>query len=400
MLTSTVGESVQTVRSDQIETVALPRMWSVFVMVCLIFSVVVAARLILESPGVLLLAVGLTKVLLLVGLFLWATLRDSLSEADISPSGIERQTLSRRVLWTLGMLALTIALIPALPDFQLWWLLVYPMVAAGLTLPWIPAKVMIGSLTVLSFACAWLFGDGFQPILLTQAVLALGAVIIRMMTVTNIELEASRDDVARLAVAEERLRFSRDLHDSLGHSLSTIVLKSELGSRLIERDPARAHGEIQDVEQVAREALNEVRSVVIGYRQPTLAREIEAARRLLASANIAATVEIDTLELPPEVDSVLAWGVREGVTNVVRHSDATACGIRILSENSSARLELTDNGRAPADSPHRETNGTGLTGLSERVSGAGGRLAAGARPGGGFQLVLETSAMAGNLAPS
>jgi two-component system, NarL family, sensor histidine kinase DesK len=380
--------------------VVLPRMWSVFVAVCLVFILVTAARIVLEFPGVALVAIGLTKVALLISLFLWATLRDSLSQDDITPAGIQRSTLTRRLLWILGMLGIIIALTPVLPEFQLWWLLLYPMVAAGLTLPLVPAKIVIGTLTVASFACAWVYGEGFQPILLTQAVLALGAVIIRMMTVTNIQLEASQNDAAKLAVAEERLRFSRDLHDSLGHSLSTIVLKSELGGRLANSDPERAHDEIRDVERVARDALKEVRSVVAGYRRPTLAREIEVARELLISASIAATVEMKTGDLPPEIDNVLAWGVREGVTNIIRHSGARNCSIRIIEENGTTRLELTDDGADPATNPLQERTGNGLTGLRERVGRAGGWLTAGSQPGGGFKLILETPAITGRSAPS
>jgi two-component system, NarL family, sensor histidine kinase DesK len=387
---STPANGISSVRIVGKEHPLLPRMWIVFVFACLVFSLVAAARILIDFPGIWLTLIGLAKVAGLIVLFLWSTLRDSLTREDISQSGISRSTLRRRLLFILGMLVLNVALIPVLPQYQLWWLLLYPMAAAGLTLPLIPAKVVIGGLTALSFSCAWLFNDGFQPILLSQAVLALVTVIIRILTVTNIRLEASNDDVARLAVTEERLRFSRDLHDSLGHTLSTIVLKSELGSRLVEQDPERAAREMQDVEQVGRDALREVRSVVTGYRQPTLIGEIEAARRFLSSAGIALDVDAVTDQLPEAIDSVLAWGVREGTTNIIRHSDARHCIIRVSRADATVRLELIDDGAELPTGQRQRHSGSGLTGLSERVQSAGGRLTAGARREGGFKLVLET----------
>ena len=373
------------------ETVDLPRMWYVFVFGCLVFSVFIAGRLIIDFPGLPLLALGIAGLAAIVGLFLWTTLRHALTAEDLAPSGLSASTINRRLLLILGMLLLNHALIPLL-DYQLWWLFAYAMVAAGLALPLVQAKILIFGLTALSMAHNWYFEGGFQPILLSLAVLSLGAVIIRVLTITNIELEASRNDAARLAVAEERLRFARDLHDSLGQSLSTIVLKSELGHRVIGQDAERAAHELRDVEQVARESLAQVRSVVTGYRQPSLSRELAGARTLLEAAGVTCHVRDETEKLPPAVEQVLAWGVREGVTNVVRHSDATSCTISIVRENGTARLELTDNGSGPNPADLTWSTGTGLRGLSERIADAGGWLSAGSSPDGGFRLVLEAPA--------
>ena len=137
------------------------------------------------------------------------------------------------------------------------------------------------------------------------------------------KLNQTRAELARMAVADERLRISRDLHDLLGHSLSLIALKSELAGRTIESDPQRAAREIAEVEAVARRSLADVRQAVTGYRQPSLAAELAAARRMLASAGIDCRVDAPgTYDLPPEVDALLAWTVREAATNVVRHSGA------------------------------------------------------------------------------
>ena len=131
------------------------------------------------------------------------------------------------------------------------------------------------------------------------------------------KLKEAQAELARTAVAEERLRISRDLHDLLGHSLSVIALKSELAGRMIETDPQRAAREISELETVARRSLAEVRQAVTGYRQPSLAAELAAARRMLASAGIDCRVDAPgSYDLPPEVDALLAWTVREGSTKI------------------------------------------------------------------------------------
>jgi Histidine kinase len=135
-------------------------------------------------------------------------------------------------------------------------------------------------------------------------------------------LRQTRAELARIAVSEERLRIARDLHDLLGHSLSLIALKAELSRRLISTDTERAGREIAELEAVARQSLSDVRGAVAGYRQPDLASELAAARQLLTAAGIACRIAAPQgLDLPAGVDAVLAWTVREGVTNVVRHSD-------------------------------------------------------------------------------
>src|SRR5262249_3539777 len=153
------------------------------------------------------------------------------------------------------------------------------------------------------------------------------AVAFRHLTATVAQLRRAREELARGAVNEERLRFARDLHDLLGHSLSTIVLKSELAGRLV--PPGRAAAEIADVQRAARDALQQVRAAVAGYRRPSLVSEIAAARELLAAAGIDARIGPSPAALPLAADGLLGWAVREGVTNVVRHSRARLCTIRL-----------------------------------------------------------------------
>jgi two-component system sensor histidine kinase DesK len=207
---------------------------------------------------------------------------------------------------------------------------------------------------------------------------------------SNRELRAARSELADLAVAEERTRIARDLHDTLGHSLSLIALKSELARRVLPDDPDRAAAEIGDVERVAREALAAVRDTVSGYRQPTLAMELAGARAALAAAGIAGDVEPAPDDLPRDVDAVLGWAVREGVTNVLRHSDAATARIRVIVDGGVRAIEVTDDGAngGPDESavggPSR--TGTGLAGLRERATALGGSLEAGPIPGRGFRL--------------
>ena len=196
------------------------------------------------------------------------------------------------------------------------------------------------------------------------------------------ELHIARRELARLAVAEERLRVARDLHDVLGHTLSMIALKSELAGRIAEQEPAQAAREIQDVEKAARQVLREVRTAVAGYRQPTLQSELEGARQLLDAAGIAYRIEQTVDELPATIDAVLAWVVREGVTNVVRHSRARRCRICLTETPGWVRLVVTNDDRRsslPIVEQLSSPAGTGLSGLVERVVAQGGHIEAGPR---------------------
>jgi two-component system sensor histidine kinase DesK len=208
----------------------------------------------------------------------------------------------------------------------------------------------------------------------------------------NAELRAARQEIARLAVGEERLRFARDLHDLLGHSLSLITLKSELANRLLPEHPVQAATEVADVERVARQALAEVREAVGGYRRTTLENELAGARVALEAAGIGWRAEVDAGALPPEVEDALGWTVREGTTNVLRHSRARHCEVRVERDSGTVSVEVLDDGRGagPGRGPDAgPAGGSGLAGLAERVAARGGRLAAGARPEGGFRLRVE-----------
>ncbi|WP_326825941.1 sensor histidine kinase [Streptosporangium sp. NBC_01756] len=243
---------------------------------------------------------------------------------------------------------------------------------------------------------------------------------------TIAELHETRQELARAAVAEERLRFSRDLHDLLGHTLSLMVVKAEAVRRLIPRDAEAAAAQAGDIQTIGREALTEVRAAVAGYRGRGFADELAAARVALEDAGVRAVVTLDEVRPAPDADELLGWAVREGVTNVVRHARATRCQITLTGREEEIVLEIgndgvtgrglrpadrghgsdgvTGRGPRPADRGHgsdgsaeqqrqrglagRENRGHGLAGLAERAAAAGARFEAGALPGGRFALTM------------
>lgn len=217
-------------------------------------------------------------------------------------------------------------------------------------------------------------------------------VLMRDLRMRNQELMEARAELASTAVAAERERFARDLHDLLGHSLSVIAIKAELAGRLMKLDPDRAAAEVGDVEHVARQSLREVREAVSGYRQPTLEGELEGARVALSAAGIIAEFERSPVTLDPDVEAVLAWAVREGATNVIRHSHARHCQVRVRAGLADAEVEVVDDGEGPAclREAAAEHTGHGILGLSERAEQLRGRIEAGGLPEGrGFRLAVS-----------
>lgn len=197
-------------------------------------------------------------------------------------------------------------------------------------------------------------------------------------------LEKANDEIEHLAHVAERERIARDLHDLLGHTLTVIVLKSDLANRMFELDPAMAHREIAEVEMTAREALAEVREAVSGFRAAGLAAEVLRARRALASAGVQLTTDVDHVAAAAADGNVLCLALREAVTNVLRHSGATVCRLELVRSDVGVRLSFEDNGSGAAG---RE--GNGLRGMRERVTAAGGWLRREAIEGQGSRLLAE-----------
>ncbi|MEU2712214.1 histidine kinase [Streptomyces sp. NPDC007205] len=223
--------------------------------------------------------------------------------------------------------------------------------------------------------------------------IALGGLVIYGLTrLTDLvrQLHDTREQLARMAVTQERLRFARDLHDLLGYSLSTITLKGELVSRLIPTRPEVAADETTSLLLVARQALADVRLVSRGYRDMSLRDEAESAAQVLMSADVRTEVDVQVDRLHPVVDTVLATALREGVTNILRHSKAEVCTIKATSGTETVLLTLLNDGVANEGVPDtRSAGGSGLGNLRTRLTGIGGELTAGVDEEGMFRLVAR-----------
>ncbi|MEU9021559.1 histidine kinase [Actinomadura sp. NPDC048394] len=205
-------------------------------------------------------------------------------------------------------------------------------------------------------------------------------------------LQDAREEMAAAAVAQERLRFSRDLHDLLGYSLSTVVVKNEVAARLAAARPDEARRQLAEALGMSRQALADMTGVTSGYRDMSVAAEAGAARATLAAVGIEVAHAVDVPDLPADLDTVLATVLREGVTNILRHSRATRCSIEAAVVGGVARLRLTNDGvdGPPADPAleRSKPGGIGLPSLADRVAARGGTLTA-ERTHGGFVLSVE-----------
>ena len=198
------------------------------------------------------------------------------------------------------------------------------------------------------------------------------------------ELHEARTELAQMAVNQERLRFARDLHDLLGYSLSAITLKSELTHRLVPKNPDKAQNELVEILDISRKALADVRAVASGYRELSLENESASARSLLLAADVAVTTDIKCGDLPTPVKTVLATVLREGITNVLRHSNAERCAISMRQADGRVWLDIVNDG---VQTNHaRSHGGSGITNLSARIAALQGQLVAGIEADGRFGL--------------
>jgi two-component system sensor histidine kinase DesK len=206
---------------------------------------------------------------------------------------------------------------------------------------------------------------------------------------TNRKLIRAQDEIEHLAKVAERERIARDLHDVLGHTLSVIILKSELAGKLMDRDPQRAGNEIREVEQISRQALSEVRDAIRGYRSRGLEAELAQAKSTLETAGVAVKYEAARVPLPALQEGVLSMAVREAVTNIVRHAQARTCSLRLEQRNGSCRLEIEDDGRGGSPG-----EGNGLRGMRERVEMLGGTLTRDSKSGTKLSITLPLKEVA------
>lgn len=254
--------------------------------------------------------------------------------------------------------------------------IVYAAALAGRLTPVRRAVAVVGALAVLggatfvisSVPLPWRF-LAVLPIIVFVLVIGAAGIVEGERERTQAQLRRANEEIERLATIAERERIARDLHDLLGHSLSVIVLKAELASRLLASDPDRSGQEMGEVEQTARTALGEVRTAVAGYRAKGLGAELVSAQRALAAAGVEADATIDVPVLPAEHEAALALALREAVTNVVRHADAQRATIRAYATDHDVEVEVADDGLGA-----RGSDGSGLSGMRERIASLGGEV--------------------------
>ncbi|MGK9253588.1 sensor histidine kinase [Paenibacillus humicus] len=261
------------------------------------------------------------------------------------------------------------------------------------------AAAGLSGMALLFAATAWLQRDEIQggdllqlvPALIIMLVMPLGIRIGMRSRELRSRLTMAEEEIARLSKNEERQRISRDLHDTLGHTLSLITLKGELAERLVRGDPARAEQEARDIQAASRAALKQVRELVSGMNGATLRDELLHARQILAAAGIA----LNAGSMPPEgtvpalADNILGMCLREAVTNAVKHSKASELEIRWSAVPDRMELSVRDNGRGMAEcAADGPGTGSGLESMKERLKLIGGSLAVSSAPGKGTELVL------------
>lgn len=282
------------------------------------------------------------------------------------------------VALALVMVPVTGALAGSLPS----GLALYPLlaIACAVVVPDRLGPLVLLGVPGLAALTAYMRGQDGNILGAAWSSLLPGAIVFVMLKLFTVvtQLKETREELAHAAVAEERLRFSRDLHDLLGHSMSVIALKAEVIRRLAPTNPDAALAQAGDIEQVSRKALAEIREAVSGYRETGLSEELHRARSLLTAARIEPVVRESGPPLPSQAESLLAWVVREGVTNVVRHgAGARHCEIDLDRGSDPVRLSISDDGTGcPAVAGATAGDGNGLRGLNERVAAAGGTLTA------------------------
>ncbi|MCI0157301.1 two-component sensor histidine kinase [Leifsonia shinshuensis] len=295
-----------------------------------------------------------------------------------------------RLIGVLAYFALTLTLIPFIGVATLWtW--VYVACAAGMAIArtWVSTTIILGlgAVQLIVFLLTGTFDDNWYIALITVSIGIMMSAFARQIDALR-RLRRAQGEIARLAVVEERARFSRDMHDVLGHSLTVVTVKSELARRLIPVDPGRAEEELADIERLTRSALADLRAAVAGYREMSLSTELAAAQAGLAAADIQAHLPRNGEEVAPDLRELFGWVLREGVTNVIRHSGSRNCWVTV--EPEALRIEDDGRGPAPFGSDRRDlVRGSGIAGLAARAGESGAALTVEAGPRGGTLLTVR-----------
>jgi two-component system sensor histidine kinase DesK len=354
------------------------RRWGLGALVGLSWLVTVGVELYSRYPGTTQRVIGTVSIVLFgIGFVLTPAL-----------SQIARGWL--KLLSPIGLFALSFLLFPWL-GFALATLWTYVGAAAAMTLLTM-RTVVVFIVALAGLGACFEYLDGLRgdalyavPLVIASISLMMAAFARQILAVQ--QLRATQHELARLAVDQERSRVARDLHDILGHSLTVITVKAELAGRLVDSDLVGAKRELGDLEDLARGALADVRATAAGIRGVSIAGELANARSALEAAGIRADIPGASDEVPAASRELFAWVVREGVTNVVRHSGARNAAVRLSRD----WIEVTDDGSGPTGAT---SDGTGLAGLQERVTARGARMTLGRSAEGGFSLRVATAAEA------
>jgi len=335
----------------------------------------------------------------------------------------ERPRLALAGLVTIAVLAAVACVIYGSAWTPMW---IYVSAASGMVLVEVASRqvaflgvLIVGACYLLCCLISHLDIGTTLAVLLPVVLIGVAMIGFRLQISLMHELARARGTVAKLAANEERLRLARDMHDLTGQSLSMITLKSELAAKRLAKLPDSAERdavltELGDIGRVSRQTLHDIREAVSGYRRPTLAIEVITARNALEAAGIGldddAELTLRSGTFDPDTEAVLAWCLREAVTNVIRHSRARHCRIRLTDHDAELSLEVTDDGHGltgqdpagptaqdpagPTAQDPAHPTGSGLRGVSERLSAVGGSLSLGpAAHGHGFRLVATVPAL-------
>ncbi len=234
-------------------------------------------------------------------------------------------------------------------------------------------------------------GAPADPLFMSVQVVITGLIVYGLTRFRQMigDLRRAHRALAEAAVAQERLRFAKDLHDLLGYGLSAMVLKAELVLRLIPRHPGRARTELDEILDISHQARTDLHTVAHGHRDLSLDEECRSVSSVLAAAGVRVRMDADGTDLPPAVATAVATVLREGTANVLRHSTAENCEIRIVRGGGRVTATLVNDGAGPEPGRPGDRASGGLVNLSERAAALGGRLVAGPLPDGRFRLAVE-----------
>jgi two-component system sensor histidine kinase DesK len=250
---------------------------------------------------------------------------------------------------------------------------------------------ILGSAAIIAGTLVWMVVQSslFWPFSWMPYIAAIQALLIGAAITVVARQQAALRQTLKTA---ERERIARDLHDILGHTLSVIILKSELASRLLENDAGRAKQEIEEVERISRRALTEIREAIAGYRAGDLRAELDNARSTLETAGIRVEQQLDSIEMPVALERVLALVLREAVTNVLRHARATRCRLILQRTEHSYRMQICDDGRGAI-----QQEGMGMRGIRERIAAIGGSVSWACEAGTELDITIPVHTAVGDI---